>query len=58
MPTGGINPQNLMSYLSFPRVIACGGSWMVEPGLIAAGDFEEIEARTRVAVAAIKKKFG
>ena len=57
MPTGGINPQNLMSYLSFPRVIACGGSWMVEPGLIAAGDFAEIEERSRNAVEAIKKKF-
>ena len=58
MPTGGINPQNFLSYLSFPRVIACGGSWMVEPGLIAAGDFLEIEERSRDAVAAIKKKFG
>ncbi len=58
MPTGGINQQNVMSYLSFPRVIACGGSWMVESRLIAAGNFKEIEDRTRVAVAAIKKKFG
>ena len=58
MPTGGINPQNVMSYLSYPRVIACGGSWMVESGLIAAGNFEEIEERTRVATAAIQKKFG
>jgi 2-dehydro-3-deoxyphosphogluconate aldolase/(4S)-4-hydroxy-2-oxoglutarate aldolase len=58
MPTGGINPQNVMSYLSFPRIIACGGSWMVESGLIAAGNFEEIEERTRDAVAAINKKFG
>jgi 2-dehydro-3-deoxyphosphogluconate aldolase/(4S)-4-hydroxy-2-oxoglutarate aldolase len=58
MPTGGINQQNVMSYLSFPRVIACGGSWMVESGLIAAGNFEEIGERTRVAAAAIKKKFG
>ena len=58
MPTGGINLQNLMSYLSFPRVIACGGSWMVETGLIAAGDFAEIEARSRDAVAATEKKIG
>ncbi|MGD9139266.1 MAG: bifunctional 4-hydroxy-2-oxoglutarate aldolase/2-dehydro-3-deoxy-phosphogluconate aldolase [Desulfobacterales bacterium] len=58
MPTGGINLQNVMGYLSFPRVIACGGSWMVESGLIAAGNFEEIEERTRDAVAAINKKFG
>jgi hypothetical protein len=30
---------------------------MVEPGLIAAGDFVEIEERSRAAVAAIEKKF-
>ncbi len=53
MPTGGINLQNLLSYLSFPRVIACGASWMVESSLTSAGNFEEIEKRTRAAVAAI-----
>jgi len=57
MPTGGINLENLLSYLSFPRVIACGGSWMVEAGLISAGNFAEIEIRTREAVATIAEKF-
>lgn len=57
MPTGGINLHNLLSYLSFSRVIACGGSWLVEPGLITAGDFLEVEMRSRAAVAAIEKKF-
>src|SRR5262245_57338620 len=28
MPTGGINATNIKSYLSFNRVVACGGSWM------------------------------
>ncbi len=58
LPTGGINLQNLMTYLSFPRVIACGGSWMVEADLISAGNFTEIKKRTRQAVAAINKNFG
>jgi len=53
LPTGGINLQNLMTYLSFPRVIACGGSWMVEANLISAGNFTEIKRRSREAVAAI-----
>ena len=57
MPTGGISLQNLLSYLSFPRVIACGGSWMVESGLTSAGDFAEIEKRTREAVAKIEENF-
>ena len=57
LPTGGINLQNLMMYLSFPRVIACGGSWMVAADLISAGNFAEIKKRSREAVAAINKKF-
>lgn len=58
LPTGGINRQNLIAYLAFPRVIACGGSWMVETNLISAGNFIEIKRRSREAVAAIMEKFG
>lgn len=50
IPTGGINPANLIPYLSLKNVIACGGSWMVKPELIAAGKFEEIARLTREAV--------
>jgi len=50
IPTGGINPANLISYLSLKNVIACGGSWMVKPEWISAGKFAEIAQRTREAV--------
>jgi 2-dehydro-3-deoxyphosphogluconate aldolase/(4S)-4-hydroxy-2-oxoglutarate aldolase len=50
MPTGGINAKNLISYLDFPKVIACGGSWMVPGDLIAEGAFDKIEELTREAV--------
>ena len=50
LPTGGINAKNLNDYLSFERVIACGGSWMVDAALIDAGDFAAIEELTRTAV--------
>lgn len=30
MPTGGINADNITEYLAFPRIIACGGSWMMQ----------------------------
>lgn len=50
MPTGGINADNLNSYLDFPRIIACGGSWMVSGKLVAEGKFDEIEKLTREAV--------
>lgn len=50
MPTGGVNAQNLVEYLGFKKIIACGGSWMVKPDMIAAGEFEKITALTREAV--------
>lgn len=42
VPTGGIGPHNLASYLAVPQVVACGGSWMVGKELIATGDFDTI----------------
>lgn len=51
MPTGGINAKNLISYLDFNKIIACGGSWMVSDDLIKAGDFNKITELTREAVA-------
>ena len=50
IPTGGINPANLLSYLTHPSVYACGGSWMVKPELISAGNFKEITAISKEAV--------
>lgn len=46
MPTGGINPDNLASYLSDPAVFACGGSWMVKGDWIRTGDFDTIQAES------------
>ncbi len=53
VPLGGINAGNLREYLSFPRVLACGGTWMVRSDLIENGNFEEITARTRQAIASM-----
>ena len=50
IPTGGIGPGNLKEYLSFPKVLACGGSWMVKSDLITQGRFDEITSLTREAV--------
>ena len=50
IPTGGIDRNNLMAYLSNSRVHACGGSWMVKADLIASGSFDEITRITRDAV--------
>ena len=43
MPTGGINPENLGSYLALPNVVACGGSYMVPGKLLEQGDYKEIQ---------------
>lgn len=51
MPTGGINANNINSYLDCDKILACGGSWMVKDTLINAGKFDEIEALTKEAVA-------
>lgn len=56
IPTGGIEPGNLVSYLQIPQVVACGGSWMVKPEWIAAGRFGEIEQTTREAMALVSRK--
>ncbi|WP_099469303.1 bifunctional 4-hydroxy-2-oxoglutarate aldolase/2-dehydro-3-deoxy-phosphogluconate aldolase [Konateibacter massiliensis] len=50
MPTGGINASNLTSYLDFPKIIACGGSWMVNDTLVKEGKFDEITRLTKEAV--------
>jgi 2-dehydro-3-deoxyphosphogluconate aldolase/(4S)-4-hydroxy-2-oxoglutarate aldolase len=47
MPTGGINVKNLNEYLSFNKVIACGGSWMINRDLIKKGDYETITRLSR-----------
>jgi 2-dehydro-3-deoxyphosphogluconate aldolase/(4S)-4-hydroxy-2-oxoglutarate aldolase len=50
IPTGGINQNNLCSYLSNNKVLACGGSWMVKADLISSGNFAEITRITREAI--------
>jgi 2-dehydro-3-deoxyphosphogluconate aldolase/(4S)-4-hydroxy-2-oxoglutarate aldolase len=47
MPTGGINANNLASYLAFNRVVACGASWMAPPDWIAAKQFDRIRDEAR-----------
>lgn len=50
MPTGGINAENIGDYLAFPKILACGGSWMVKSSLITSGQFDKISQLTKEAV--------
>jgi len=52
VPTGGISPTDLADYLSLPTVPAVGGSWMVRPDLVDAGDFAAVTQLTAQAVRA------
>ncbi len=50
MPTGGVNTKNLMDYLSFDQIAACGGTWMVKKDLIENECWQEITAICKEAV--------
>jgi 2-dehydro-3-deoxyphosphogluconate aldolase/(4S)-4-hydroxy-2-oxoglutarate aldolase len=50
MPTGGINAANIVKYISFEKILACGGSWMASAELINAGEFDKITALAKEAV--------
>jgi 2-dehydro-3-deoxyphosphogluconate aldolase/(4S)-4-hydroxy-2-oxoglutarate aldolase len=43
-PTGGIGPHDFLDYLSLPNVLCIGGSWMVDPRLIEARQWDMIKA--------------
>ena len=58
MPPGGINQNNVREYLAYDRILACGGSWMVQGELVDAGEFDKIEDLTREAVEFVKESRG
>ncbi len=49
MPTGGVNAQNMRSFLKEPAVIAVGGTWMVKPTLFADGSFDRVQTLAKKA---------
>lgn len=53
MPTGGIHVGNLNDYLDFKKVIACGGSFMVNGAMLKEKDWKGITALTKAAVSSM-----
>ena len=47
LPTGGISEDNVLDYLAFDKIIACGGSWMMK------GTPDEIREKTARAMAKV-----
>lgn len=52
MPTGGVNENNMLDYLTNPKVVCCGGSWIVPANLVKARDVAGI---TRLCENAVTK---
>jgi 2-dehydro-3-deoxyphosphogluconate aldolase/(4S)-4-hydroxy-2-oxoglutarate aldolase len=55
MPTGGVSPGNLESYLKLDTVATVGGTWIAKKEDLAAGKWADIRARCQAAVAAVAK---
>lgn len=55
MPTGGVTTKNLMDYLTFDQIVACGGTWMVKKELIEGEKWDEI---THICKEAVKTMMG
>lgn len=50
MPTGGVNPANLESYLKLDTVAAVGGTWLAKKDDLAGGKWGEISNRCAAAL--------
>jgi 2-dehydro-3-deoxyphosphogluconate aldolase/(4S)-4-hydroxy-2-oxoglutarate aldolase len=50
VPTGGIDLKNLSTYLSFDKVLACGGSFMVKEDFIKNKEWDKVTALSKQAV--------
>jgi 2-dehydro-3-deoxyphosphogluconate aldolase/(4S)-4-hydroxy-2-oxoglutarate aldolase len=55
VPTGGIGPGSLAGYLAEPAVVACGGSWLAPPALLATGDVAGIARLAEEAVLTVRR---
>ncbi len=51
MPTGGISPDNLNSYLAYNKIVCCGGSWIVPAKMLEEENWEGITALCKEAIA-------
>lgn len=50
MPTGGIKENNIVEYLAYDRIVACGGTWMIDANAIKDNNFDRIKELTQNAV--------
>lgn len=53
VPTGGVTPENLTSYLGAPMVVAVGGTWLAKRDALARGDWDGITRVVKAAAAVL-----
>jgi len=58
MPTGGVNPSNLESYLKLDTVAAVGGTWIAKKEDLAAGKWNDICQRCKAALEIVSSTRG
>lgn len=57
-PTGGISEADAASYLALPNVACIGGSWMLAPAWLAAGDYAKVRESAARARAIVDARIG
>jgi 2-dehydro-3-deoxyphosphogluconate aldolase / (4S)-4-hydroxy-2-oxoglutarate aldolase len=55
MPTGGVNPANVESYLKLGTVAAVGGTWIAKAEDLANGNWAEVRNRCKAALEMVAK---
>lgn len=55
MPTGGVTPANLESYLKLDTVATVGGTWIAKKDDLLAGKWEDIRNRCNAALEIVAK---
>jgi 2-dehydro-3-deoxyphosphogluconate aldolase/(4S)-4-hydroxy-2-oxoglutarate aldolase len=55
IPTGGVTPASLESYLNCKAVAAVGGTWLAKKEDLATGNWEEIRRRCEAAVETVRR---
>jgi 2-dehydro-3-deoxyphosphogluconate aldolase/(4S)-4-hydroxy-2-oxoglutarate aldolase len=46
--------MNLLDYLQYSKVLACGGTWVAKSALISEGKFDQILRHTKEAVSLVE----
>lgn len=50
MPTGGVNADNIKEYIQNERIVACGGTWMIDTKAMKEKNFDYIKKLTQEAI--------